>query len=140
MVSPKVTHRLAGFQRTDRAFPVVYIIDPIAMSHASSGKTHETGMQIGQCLCQIGTKSVLTAFKSLLRKEGDHIQRVLSGNLRTDGQNGINGIGGYSEHSTLLLPLFGRDGNNRLCKLPARSVYQADLYLSPFAFHCFREK
>ena len=68
MVSPKVTLCFSCFQRTDCVFPLIDILQTITMSHTTTGKTDETGMNVGKYLCQIGTQTILSAFECILWK------------------------------------------------------------------------
>ena len=80
MIPPKVAQRLAGFERTDRTFPIVYIVNSVSMSHTPAGKTDEARMQVCKRLGQVGTQTVLAAFKRILREKGNHIQMQRSRN------------------------------------------------------------
>ena len=140
MVSPKITKRLAGFQRTDRAFPIINIIYSIAMSHTTTGETYKTGMQVGKRLCQIGTKSVLTTFKGLLREEGNHIQRILADSLGNNGQRCSRRIACGCQDCFLLFPIFRCYIYGSLSYNSSIFINQVHKYLTSFTLKYFTKE
>ena len=140
MVSPKIAERLTGFQRTDRAFPIINIIYSIAMSHTTTGETYETGMQVGKRLCQIGTKSVFTAFEGLLRKEGNHIQRILADSLGNNGQRCSSRITCGCQDCFLLFPIFRCYVYGSLCYNCSIFINQVHKYFASFTLKYFTKE
>lgn len=63
MISPYIRHRFAGFQSTDRTFPIINIIYSVAMRQTTTGETDKTWMDISNGLCKVGTQSVFLPLK-----------------------------------------------------------------------------
>ena len=123
MISPKVTGRFTGFQRSDSIFPLIDVLQTVSMSHAASGETDKARVHIGKCLGKVGTQTVLSAFECILREERNHIQFDFTCRLRTKFQTGIGGRF-CCQHCFIRFPRTGRDGNCRFTLYGAVSIYE----------------
>ena len=136
MIPPQIAQRLTGFERSDRAFPIIDIVDAVAMSHAAAGEADEAWMQVGKRLRQVGTQAVLMALECILRKKGNHIEMQCPHRLRLKREHGGTHIGVCRQHRLLFLPLFGGHIDGRAGNLTARLVEQANNHLASLAARC----
>ena len=79
MVAPEIAQRLARLKRTDGALPVVDVVDTVAVGHAAAGKAHETRMEVGERLRQIGAEAVAAPLEGIAREERDQVEMQLVG-------------------------------------------------------------
>ena len=131
MISPKVTLRLSCFQRAYRIFPLINILQTIAMSHTTTRETDETGMNIRYRLSQVLAETVLTSFEGILWKQGNHIQIQFSCRLRDNLKVRIRSHF-CSNHRFICFPLAGRHRQRSFSTYLPFPIYQTNLQFIGF--------
>ena len=90
---------------SDGLAPAVHVAESVAVAEASAGETDEAGMEVGEGLCEVGTKSVLAVTEGVLGEEADEVEGNASGVLWLDGERCTGGVGRGSQDGLLLTPL-----------------------------------
>ena len=104
MIAPGVLQTATLLLRTDGGLPTVGIPEAIAtaMYHATARETHELRLQVGQCLCQVGTQTM--TLEGVLRHERHHVNIKVAGIEHEDLEGGVlTGTVGC-QHGLVLLP------------------------------------
>ena len=136
MIIPDVALRLAGLERADGLFPVIDIVQSVAMGGTPAGEAHELGLHVGQGLCQVRPHAVLAALECVLREERDQVEPHFSFTQRLHLDGSLVGIRPGLEHGGHLLPfLLGCLQRGLRHHLPV--LHEAHAYLSTFAFQLF---
>ena len=103
------------------------------MCHTTARETYKTRMQIGQSLCQIGSQSIFTPLKSLLREQRNHIQMQFSRHFRFHRKHSRIHISLSRQHSRLLFPFSGCYPHRRFRHFLSLIIQQTYDYCSTFA-------
>ena len=104
MVAPSVLQTATLFLRADGGLPTVGIPETIAttMHDASAGEAHELRLEVGQCLCEVGTQTM--TLEGVLRHERHHIYIEVAGVEHEDLEGGILTGAVRCQHGTVFLP------------------------------------
>ena len=132
MVSPNVALRFAGFERADGLFPIVHVVQPVAMRRAATRETHEFGLHVGQRLRQVGAHAVLTSLERVLREQRNHVHGHYACTLRFHFNRCMVGIGIGFQHSSHLFPI-GLWSFHRSLRHDLPVLHKAHLDFSAFA-------
>ena len=105
MIAPDVKVGLTVLQWSDGMVPVVDIVQTLSMAHATTRESYEFGFKVGDDLCQILTKPVLTVHECLLREQTHHIDAALVFLQSCDGQTSLAAGLLSRKHCLILLPV-----------------------------------
>ena len=112
VVPPDVRLAAALLERADGVLPAVQVAEAVAMDEAAAGKAHEPGLQVGDCLGEVGAQAVRPVLEGLLREQRNHVEPDAAAGLGQHDEAGVAGILLRLEHGGRLRPIRpgGRQG------------------------------
>ena len=105
MIAPDIEVGLTVLERTNGVVPVIDVLHSLSMTHTATREAHELGLEIGDDLCEVLTKTVLTAHEGFLWEEADDVDTCLLVLQSCNGETSLLTSLGGLQHSLVFLPV-----------------------------------